>query len=105
MGARALRLIDQYIDAHLGTDMRIADLAALAGMSRFHFARSFRATVGNTPHQYVLQRRLQRARTMLQTTSLAVRDIAVATGFADQSHLTRLVKQRFGVTPGALRAG
>jgi AraC family transcriptional regulator len=105
MGARALRLIDQYIDAHLGSDMRIADIAALAGMSRFHFARSFRATVGNTPHQYVLQRRLERARTLLQTTSLAVRDIAVTTGFADQSHLTRLVKQRFGVTPGTLRAG
>jgi len=105
MGARALRLIDAYVDAHLGTDMRIADLAALAGMSRFHFARSFRATVGITPHRYVLERRLERARVLLQTTSLAVRDVAATTGFADQSHLTRLVKQRFGVTPVALRAG
>jgi AraC family transcriptional regulator len=85
--------------------MRIGDLAALAGLSRFHFARVFRATVGTTPHRYVLERRLERARRLLKTTATAVRDIAVATGFADQSHLTRLVKRRFGVTPGALRSG
>jgi AraC family transcriptional regulator len=101
---QALRLIDDYIEANLGTDMRIGDLAGLAAMSRFHFTRVFRATVGTTPHRYVLERRLERARNLLRTTTVAVRDIAVATGFADQSHLTRLVKRRFGVTPGALRS-
>jgi AraC family transcriptional regulator len=105
IGARALRLIDDYIESNLGTDMRIGDLAALAGMSRFHFTRCFRNTVGTTPHRYVLERRLERARNLLQTTALGLRDVAVTTGFADQSHLTRLVKRRFGVTPGALRAG
>jgi AraC family transcriptional regulator len=105
IGPRALRLIDEYIEANLGADMRIGDLAALAGMSRFHFARVFRATVGTTPHRYVLERRLERARRLLKTTAAAVRDIAVVTGFADQSHLTRLMKRRFGVTPGVLRSG
>ena len=105
LGMHALRLIDDYIDANLGTDLRIGDLAGLAGMSRFHFARVFRASVGTTPHSYVLERRLERARKLLKTTAVAVRDIAVATGFADQSHLTRLIKRRFGVTPGVLRSG
>jgi AraC family transcriptional regulator len=105
IGERALRLIDDYIESNLGADMRIGDLAALAGMSRFHFARVFRATVGTTPHRYVLERRLARAHNLLRATAVAVRDIAVATGFADQSHLTRLIKRRFGVTPGALRSG
>jgi AraC family transcriptional regulator len=85
--------------------MRIEDLATLAGMSRFHFARVFRATVGTTPHRYVLERRLERARSLLKTTATAVRDVALTTGFADQSHLTRLIKRRFGVTPGVLRSG
>jgi AraC family transcriptional regulator len=105
LGVRALRLIDDYVDANLGADMRIVDLASLAGMSRFHFGRVFRATVGTTPHRYVLERRLDRARHLLETTTLAVRDVAAAAGFADQSHLTRLIKRRFGVTPGALRSG
>ena len=103
IGARALRLIDDYIDANIGMDMRIGDLAALAGMSRFHFARTFRATVGTTPHRYVSERRLERARSLLQSSTLQLRDIAAITGFADQSHLTREVKRRFGTTPSVLR--
>ena len=105
IGLRALRLIDDYIESNLGADMRIGDLAALVGMSRFHFSRVFRATVGTTPHRYVLARRLERARMLLQTTGTAVGDIAVMTGFADQSHLTRLIKRRFGATPSVLRSG
>jgi AraC family transcriptional regulator len=105
LGKQTLRLLDAYIDAHLAHEIRIGDLATLAGMSRFHFARIFRATVGSTPHQYVLRRRLERARALLRSPQIALRDIAAATGFADQSHLTRQLKRRYGVTPGALRAG
>ncbi len=105
LGTQTLRLLDAFIDAHLGHELRIGDLAALAGMSRFHFARTFRATVGSTPHQYVLRRRLERARALLRSPQIALRDVAAATGFADQSHLTRHLKRRYGVTPGALRAG
>ncbi len=105
MGMHALRLINDYIESNLEADIRIGDLAMLAGMSQFHFARVFRATVGTTPYRYVLERRLERARSLLRTTAVAVRDIAATTGFADQSHLTRLIKRRFGVTPGVLRTG
>ena len=103
LGRRTLRLLDDYIEAHLGHDIAIADLAALAGVSRFHFARLFRATVGVPPHRYVLGRRLERARALLQSNQRSLREIAALTGCADQSHLTRAVKRKFGATPGALR--
>ncbi len=105
LGARTLRLLDDYIESHLGHDVSIGDLAALAGVSRFHFARTFRATVGLPPHRYVLVRRLERARELLRSPSLPLREIAALTGFADQSHLTRQMKRMYGATPGTLRGG
>jgi AraC family transcriptional regulator len=104
IGQRALRLIEAYVEAHLGDDIGIGELAALAGMSRFHFSRVFGASTGVTPYQYVLSRRLERARELLRSQTLPLRDVATLTGFADQSHLTRLMKRRYGMTPGALRA-
>jgi AraC family transcriptional regulator len=105
LGARTLRLLDDYIETHLGHDVSLGDLAALAGVSRFHFARTFRETVGQPPHRYVLGRRIERARELLRSPSLPLREIAARTGFADQSHLTRQIKRAYGATPGALRAG
>jgi AraC family transcriptional regulator len=105
LGTRTLRLLDEYVHAHLDSDIHIGDLAALAGMSRFHFARVFRASVGQPPHRYVLERRLARARELIRSSDAPLRDVAAMTGFADQSHLTRSFKRSFGITPGALRAG
>jgi len=105
LGSRTLGLLDDYVRAHLDAQIRISDLAALAGMSRFHFARVFRASVGRTPHRYVLERRLDRARELVRSSGAPLRDIAAMTGFADQSHLTRTFKRTFGTTPAALRAG
>lgn len=105
LGARTLKLLDDYIETHLGHDVSLGDLAALAGVSRFHFARMFRDTVGHPPHRYVLGRRIERARELLRSPSLPLREIAARTGFADQSHLTRAIKRTYGATPGALRAG
>jgi AraC family transcriptional regulator len=105
LGSRTLRLLDEYVHAHLESPIRIGDLAALAGLSRFHFARVFRASVGQTPHQYVLERRLTRARELVRSSDVPLRDVAAMTGFADQSHLTRTFKRSFGTTPATLRAG
>jgi AraC family transcriptional regulator len=105
LGARTLRLLEAYVQAHLETEIRIGDLAALAGLSRFHFARMFRASVGQTPHRYVLDRRLARARDLVRSGDSPLREIAALTGFADQSHLTRTFKRTFGTTPAAMRAG
>jgi AraC family transcriptional regulator len=104
LGMNTLRRLDEFIDAHLGDDIGIADLAVVAGVSRFHFARMFKATTGMTPYHYVLEQRTERARALLRRSALSIRDVAIVTGFADQSHLTRHVKRRYGVTPRAYRA-
>jgi AraC family transcriptional regulator len=102
-GYATLRAIDAYVDANLAGDIRVAELAAIARMSSFHFVRSLRATAGVTPYHYVMERRLERAYALLRTGRSSILDVALATGFADQSHLTRLVKRRYGRTPGAIR--
>ncbi|MEM8783416.1 MAG: AraC family transcriptional regulator [Planctomycetota bacterium] len=106
LDARQLRTIDDYLDAHLAENITLPDLAELAGQSLFHFARCFKQTTGHTPHQHLMQRRIQRARRMLDDPRLAERNVAwIATrcGFADQSHLSRRFKSAFGVTPAVYR--
>jgi AraC family transcriptional regulator len=98
------RTIRDYIHAHLGDTLSLDVLAAVAGLSRFHFARKFRATIGTTPHAFVLQQRVERARTLLERTHDPLPDIAASCGFADQPHLTREFKKRIGVTPGRYRS-
>lgn len=103
LGARQLRAVAERVEAALDARLRLADLAAAAGLSTFHFARAFRATVGEAPHRWVTARRLERARDRLAAGERPG-DVAAALGFADQAHLTRLFRRRFGTTPGAVRA-
>jgi AraC-like DNA-binding protein len=93
--------VRDYIQHHLGRPITLDDLAGEVGMSRLHFARRFRSTTGTTPHDFPLQQRVKRARTMLERTSTSLSEIARECGFADQSHLTREFKKRAGMTPGA----
>ena len=92
------------IDAAPELDYSLGDLAAAAGLSRFHFLRCFRRAAGQTPHADQVSRRVNAARRMLATGG-APADVAVACGFADQSHLTRLFRRLLGVTPGAYARG
>jgi AraC family transcriptional regulator len=103
LGLRTLRRLDEYITDHLGADIGLDDLARQTGLSRFHFARAFRTSAGTSPYRYILRRRLERARTMLAHSGTPLSQIASATGFADQSHLTRAIKAQYGVTPAVLR--
>lgn len=98
------RLVD-HIEAHLGADLRIAALAGVAGLPTVRFVRDFRLTFGTTPHRYVMQRRLERARAMLKTTASPLAEIAYALGFSSQAHFTASFRRRFGVTPGRIRRG
>ena len=99
----AMRRVREYVDAHLGESMDLAELAAIAGLSVFHFARQFKQSAGITPHHYLVQRRIERAQDMLARTDLALSEIAVAAGFSDQSHLSRHFRQMLGTTPREFR--
>jgi AraC family transcriptional regulator len=93
--------LDRHIARHLDTPLTLADLAAVVERSRFHFARLFKASTGETPHQYVVRRRVERARELLRAGG-GIADVAAAVGFASQSHLHAHVRRAFGCTPGQL---
>jgi len=99
--AAAGRAVD-YVHAHCAEAFTIEDLARVAGITPRHLIRSFRKATGLPPHAYLRQLRVERARGMLrEDTPLA--EVALAAGFADQSHLTRVFRQLTGTTPGRYR--
>ncbi len=102
LSSLAKRRVLEMIDAGLDARLTIESLAQEVGLSSAHFARAFKQTLGRAPHQYLLGRRLERARQLIETTDASLSDIAQRTGFADQAHFTRLFKRAFGATPGAL---
>jgi AraC family transcriptional regulator len=95
--------VTAYIDANLGEDITLDSLAAIARLSRFHFSRAFASATGNTPHAFVMGRRLAQAKRMLRDTDLAISDIARACGFSDASHLSNRFVEAEGVRPSAFR--
>lgn len=100
---RTLRRVQEYVDSHLSENLELEQLALTAGLSLHHFARTFKASAGVTPHQFVLQRRISLARDLLTSTDRPIADIAIAAGFSDQSHLIRHFRQSFAVSPSAFR--
>jgi len=98
-----LRRVVDYIEAHLESDLSLNELAGVAVMSSFHFARRFRASIGVAPHAYVMRRRIERARMLLIETDMPIVQIALVCGFANQSHLTAMFRRTFGITPRAYR--
>ncbi len=99
----ALRRVREYVAAHLGEDLDIGTLAAQAGLSAYHFARAFKASVGMPPHRYLLAQRIQKAAELLERTEQSLAGIALAVGFADQSHFSRSFHGLVGLTPGQFR--
>jgi AraC-like DNA-binding protein len=103
LAPRILRRVKEHIDAHLDSALNIGELAASVGMSGSHFSRSFFRSVGLTPHRYVMRRRLTRAHDLLVQTDLAMAEVALATGFADQSHFCRRFREFTGLPPRSFR--
>jgi AraC family transcriptional regulator len=99
-----LRRVIEYLDEHLDQNLGLRHLAGVSGLSEDHFARAFRESTGVPPHRFLLQRRMARARQLLEISDLPIAEIALALGFADQSHLTRLFRRETGMTPGQMRA-
>lgn len=105
LSERQLLHVTDYINDYLGQDIKLTDLAGLLKMSKFQFSRRFKQSMGVTPHQYVLQQRLERAKHLLKETKLPVMDIAMVCGFSSHSHLGKLIRQHTGLSPKAYRTG
>lgn len=100
----ALRNVLEYIEAHLGEPLLLCDLAAQVSLSEYHFARMFRQSMGVAPHQFVMQRRMARAKALLLSSNRSLTDIALACGFNSASHFSNRFKAVKGITPSQLRA-
>jgi AraC family transcriptional regulator len=98
-----LRRVVDYVEAHLGGDLTLADLAAVVGLSPHHFGDAFKAATGLAPYQYVIDRRVERACRLLRDTNTTVAQVAGAVGFSSQSHLTTQFRRVTGITPARFR--
>jgi AraC family transcriptional regulator len=99
-----LQRVRDYIEAHLDDRLSLTDLAGVACLSRYHFSRSFKLALGIGTQRYPIQRRLERAKTLMRRTNQPLAWIAQEAGFADQSHLTSVFRRETGMTPGQFRA-
>ncbi len=106
-----LQQVLDYIQTHLDSaeptlrerDLSLAELAETLNLSPTYFATAFKQAIDISPHQYVIQQRVERAKLMLKKTDLAIADIALQVGFSSQSHLTQQFKRLTGMTPKQIR--
>jgi AraC family transcriptional regulator len=104
LSGRRLKQVIAYIEDNLGANLPLEDIAGAAGLSVSHCNAAFRKSIGQPVHQYVVQRRVERAGELLREGQLTIREVALETGFAHQSHLAFHMRRILGVTPRALVA-
>jgi AraC family transcriptional regulator len=97
------RKVRDYIDSHITGPVLVADLGALVRRSEAHFSRSFKRTFGESPHVFLVRRRVELAAQYMLTTDASLSDIALQCGFTDQAHLSKHFRQAAGQTPAAWR--
>ena len=96
---RVIRRLREHIDNNIDQRISVDALAKLANLSVFYFVRAFKQSVGVTPHDYLIRRRVERTMELLSGTEMPLSEIALATGFADQSHCARRFRQHVGMSP------
>jgi AraC family transcriptional regulator len=99
-----LKRVQEYVSAHLDEPLCLADMAAVAGLSRMHFAAQFRAATGYRPHEYLLHQRVESAKEILSNTAMPLAQVAVALGFQAQAHFSTVFRRLTGETPGRWRS-
>ncbi|EJN23014.1 DNA-binding domain-containing protein, AraC-type [Pseudomonas sp. GM78] len=103
--ASRMRLLDEFIDAGLCSPLGVQAMAQLLGLSEGYFLRAFKHATGQSPHSYLIDRRLAKARALMRDSTARLADIAHACGFNSQAHMTTTFRQRLGVSPAQLRGG
>ena len=98
-----LRRLNEFIETHLHENITIEQLAEIAELGVWTFTRHFKAAAGRSPHEYVLNRRIERASRLLSQGLMAIKEVAFACGFSDQAHMTRVFRARLGTTPARIR--
>jgi AraC family transcriptional regulator len=96
-------VVSEYIEESLGDRIHLEDLASIAGLSPFHFSRRFKLEFGVTPHAFVIQRKIKKAKALLLKRDLPLKAIAADCGFSDQSHMNRTFRKVLGITPAEYR--
>ena len=95
--------VQAYVDSNLDRTLHIRNLCAVACRSPAHFSRKFKLAFGESPHAYVMRRRLEKACHLMMTSAASLSEIALSVGFSDQAHLCRLFRQAFGQSPANWR--
>ena len=103
LGSARLRRIKELVHAKMEFDLGLDEMAQAVGLSTAHFARMFRKSTGETPHQFVLRQKLERAKAMLRAPDARVLDVAVACGFKTQQHFAQVFREVWGVSPTEYR--
>lgn len=103
LGSARLRRIKELVHAKMEDDLGLDEMAQSVGLSTAHFARMFRKSTGQTPHQFVLRQRVERAKAMLRAPDARVLDVAVACGFKTQQHFAQVFRDVCGVSPTEYR--
>jgi AraC family transcriptional regulator len=103
LGGPTLRRVTDYIEAHLADTIRLQDLAEIAGVSSFQLVRRFKESKGQPPHQFLLRRRIERAREMLRHSDKTILEVALSCGFSSQSHFSAVFRTLTGLTPRKYR--
>ena len=103
LSATLLKRLEDYVDAHLGRRILVADLAAVVGLPAQSFAKAYVRYTGRSPHQFVLARRVERAVDLLRRSPLSLSEVAACCGFSSQQHMTHVLSERLGLAPSAVR--